>query len=187
MGAQGVFSWMLACVVLLLCIPEAQPVDKNRSYYDILNVEPTATNKQIKKAFRTLAIKYHPDKNKSSDAEKLFREGAEAYEVLSNKEKRRLYDQLGHEAFQQNESSPDPEYEYEPSFSFSFGDMFMNDFDDDDYDDDDLEDPHFHWRSFYQKDEDGPFEHYSFHGFNFCDPMYSFYHIGGDENDNDHD
>uniref|UniRef100_A0A673BTF6 DnaJ homolog subfamily B member 9 n=1 Tax=Sphaeramia orbicularis TaxID=375764 RepID=A0A673BTF6_9TELE len=48
--------------------------DALRNYYDTLNVEPTATDNQIKKAFRSLAVKYHPDKNKSIDAEKNFRD-----------------------------------------------------------------------------------------------------------------
>uniref|UniRef100_A0A3Q3RMD9 DnaJ homolog subfamily B member 9 n=1 Tax=Mastacembelus armatus TaxID=205130 RepID=A0A3Q3RMD9_9TELE len=51
--------------------------ETSRNYYDTLNVEPTATDSQIKKAFRKLAKKYHPDKNKSDDAETTFREIAE--------------------------------------------------------------------------------------------------------------
>lgn len=73
----GVTHWMQACVVLQLCLSsEVLPAasQTSRSYYDALNVEPTATDSQIKKNFRKLAIKYHPDKNKSADAEKTFRE-----------------------------------------------------------------------------------------------------------------
>lgn len=66
-------------MVLQLCLSEVLPVasETRRSYYDTLNVEPTATDSQIKKNFRKLARKFHPDKNKSADAEKTFREIAE--------------------------------------------------------------------------------------------------------------
>uniref|UniRef100_A0A3B4TQJ1 DnaJ homolog subfamily B member 9 n=2 Tax=Seriola TaxID=8160 RepID=A0A3B4TQJ1_SERDU len=76
---QGLLHWMQACVVLLLCLSEAVPAasETNRNYYDTLSIESTATDSQIKKAFRKLAIKHHPDKNKSADAEKTFREIAE--------------------------------------------------------------------------------------------------------------
>ncbi len=70
-----------------------------RDYYDILGVSRTATEDELKKAYRKLAIKYHPDKNPDNkEAEDKFKEGAEAYEVLSNAEKRRKYDQFGHQA-----------------------------------------------------------------------------------------
>lgn len=79
MAVQADIHWMQAFVVLLLCLSEALPAasETSRTYYDTLDVEPTATDIQIKKAFRKLAIKYHPDKNKSADAEKTFREIAE--------------------------------------------------------------------------------------------------------------
>ncbi|KAM7422410.1 hypothetical protein PAMA_010453 [Pampus argenteus] len=176
MTVRGVFHWMQACVVLLLCLSEALSADSQttRNYYETLNVEPTATDSQIKKAFRKLAIKYHPDKNKSVDAEKTFREIAEAYKVLSNKENRRLYDSLGHEAFLNDESSVNPEDEHEQSFHFSFSDLFQ-DFNDAFFE----EETHFHW-SFPQdwEDEDGLYEHYSFEG-----PAQYFYF--GDENENE--
>lgn len=73
----GVFHWMQTCMVLQLFLSEVLPAASERSYYDTLNVEPTATYSQIKKNFRKLAMKYHPDKNKSADAEKTFREIAE--------------------------------------------------------------------------------------------------------------
>lgn len=68
-------------------------MDKN--YYKILGIEKTATDDEIKKAYRKLALKYHPDKNKSPEAEGRFKEIAEAYEVLSDKKKRQLFDQYG--------------------------------------------------------------------------------------------
>lgn len=68
-----------------------------RDFYDILGVTKNATAEEIKKAYRKLAIKYHPDKNPNDkSAEDKFKEAAEAYEVLSNPEKKQRYDQFGH-------------------------------------------------------------------------------------------
>ncbi|AFD06025.1 molecular chaperone DnaJ [Solitalea canadensis] len=70
-----------------------------RDYYDILGVSRSASAEEIKKAYRKLAIKYHPDKNPGDkEAEDNFKEAAEAYEILSNAEKRQRYDQFGHRA-----------------------------------------------------------------------------------------
>lgn len=69
----------LMTAVVLVCLSGAQPAssEMSRNYYSTLGVEPTATERQIKKAFYKLAKKYHPDKNKSSEAEKTFRNLAE--------------------------------------------------------------------------------------------------------------
>ena len=67
-----------------------------RDYYQVLGVDRGATDEQIKKAFRRLARQYHPDVNKSADAETQFKEINEAYEVLSDQEKRSVYDRFGH-------------------------------------------------------------------------------------------
>jgi molecular chaperone DnaJ len=69
-----------------------------RDYYKVLGVSKNANEKDIKQAYRKLAIKYHPDRNEGNkDAEEKFKEAAEAYEVLSNQEKRARYDQFGHQ------------------------------------------------------------------------------------------
>jgi len=68
-----------------------------RDYYEVLGVSRSADKDEIKKAYRKLALKYHPDKNPDNkDAEEKFKEANEAYEVLSNDDKRRRYDQFGH-------------------------------------------------------------------------------------------
>ena len=70
---------------------------EKRDYYEILEVTKTATVEEIKKAYRKKAIQYHPDKNQGDkEAEEKFKEAAEAYDVLSNPEKRSRYDQFGH-------------------------------------------------------------------------------------------
>jgi molecular chaperone DnaJ len=74
--------------------------DQKRDYYEVLGVEKSADEATIKKAYRTLAKKYHPDMNPgNAEAEQKFKEASEAYAVLSDTEKRRQYDQFGHAAF----------------------------------------------------------------------------------------
>jgi len=72
-------------------------MSEKRDYYDVLGVSKNASSSEIKKAYRKLALKYHPDKNEGDvGAESKFKEAAEAYEVLSNSEKKSRYDQFGH-------------------------------------------------------------------------------------------
>ena len=68
-----------------------------KDYYKTLGLARSATNDDVKKAYRKMALKFHPDKNKSAGAEERFKEIAEAYEVLSDKKKREIYDQYGEE------------------------------------------------------------------------------------------
>src|SRR5471030_3275174 len=73
-----------------------------RDYYEVLTVERSADGETIKKSYRKLAVKYHPDKNPGDKtAEDKFKELGEAYEVLSNPDKRSAYDRFGHQAFTQ--------------------------------------------------------------------------------------
>ena len=70
-------------------------------FYDILGVSKSATPDEIKKAYRKKALKYHPDKNPDDkSAEEKFKKAAEAYEVLSDPDKKARYDQFGHQAFE---------------------------------------------------------------------------------------
>ena len=72
-----------------------------RDYYEVLGVKKSSSKDEIKKAYRKLALKYHPDKNKGDKgAEEKFKEGSEAYHVLSDDKRRENYDQFGHAAFQ---------------------------------------------------------------------------------------
>lgn len=72
-----------------------------RDYYEVLGVNKSASADEIKKAYRKMAIKYHPDKNPGDkEAEEKFKEAAEAYDVLSDQQKRSKYDQFGHAAFE---------------------------------------------------------------------------------------
>lgn len=91
-------SFMIFFLLVLMVAEECligATAGTNDDYYEILGVDKKASEKQIKKAFRQLAMKYHPDKNKSKGAVKRFREIAEAYEVLSDPKKRKEYDQQG--------------------------------------------------------------------------------------------
>ena len=77
-------------------------MNNKRDYYEVLGVSKTATDEEIKRAFRVLAKKYHPDVNKEEGAAEKFKEIGEAYSVLSDKNKRAQYDQFGHAAFDGN-------------------------------------------------------------------------------------
>lgn len=93
-----------------------------RDYYEILNVSRNASDGEIKKAYRKLAIQYHPDKNTGDpEAEEKFKEAAEAYEVLSDPDKRARYDQFGHDGLQGSGFSG---FNNMDDIFSSFGDIF---------------------------------------------------------------
>src|SRR6201996_2576276 len=77
-----------------------------RDYYEILGVSRDAEDGEIKKAFRRLARELHPDVNSEPDAEERFKEAAEAYEVLSDSDRRATYDRYGHEGLRQGGYAP---------------------------------------------------------------------------------
>lgn len=97
-----------------------------RDYYEVLGVSKGADAEEIKKAYRKMAIKYHPDKNPGNkEAEEKFKEAAEAYEVLSNAEKRQRYDQFGHAGVGSSAASGGQGGSFSMDDIFSqFGDIF---------------------------------------------------------------
>lgn len=98
-----------------------------RDYYEILDVTKTSTSDEIKKAYRKVAMKYHPDRNPGDkEAEEKFKEAAEAYEVLSDADKRARYDRYGHQAFSGAGGFHGGNVNMEDIFS-QFGDIFGND------------------------------------------------------------
>ncbi len=94
-----------------------------RDYYEVLGVAKTADDKDIKKAYRRLAMEFHPDRNKSPEAEEKFKEASEAYEVLSDPNKRRVYDRAGFEGLRGQGFQGFSGVGVEDIFS-SFGDIF---------------------------------------------------------------
>lgn len=80
----------------------------HKDYYTLLGVGKSASLDEVKKAYRKLALEYHPDRNKSKEAEEKFKEITKAYEVLANDEKRKMYDQVGHTAFEQGAGGQGP-------------------------------------------------------------------------------
>ena len=112
----------------------------NRDYYEILNVSQSASQEEIKRAYRKLAATYHPDRNKSPDAEEKFKAVGEAYEVLSDPDKRKTYDtygKAGYEQFSRQQGAPGGAQNWQDfssvfdmgDFSDLFGGLFGNFFD----------------------------------------------------------
>jgi molecular chaperone DnaJ len=95
-----------------------------QDYYEILGITKSATKQEIKKAYRKMAIKYHPDKNPDNkEAEAKFKLAAEAYEVLGNEEKKAKYDRFGHAAFEGGQGFGGGGMNMDDIFS-NFGDIF---------------------------------------------------------------
>lgn len=128
---------MWSCTLLTM----AAIASCTKDYYEVLGVERNADEKEIKKAFRKLAIQFHPDKNKEKGAEEKFREIAEAYEVLSDEDKRKEYDMVGHAGYTKTGGGGERPFNHAFHFNFDdlfaefdnfpgFGDSFSRDFDD---------------------------------------------------------
>ncbi len=98
-----------------------------RDFYDVLGVPKNASDEEIKKAYRKLAMKYHPDRNQgdaAKEAEVKFKEAKEAYEMLSDADKRAAYDQYGHAGVDPNMRGGGPGAEGFGGFAEAFGDIF---------------------------------------------------------------
>lgn len=105
---------------------ECDKVIAKKDYYDVLGLSKTATPEEIKKAYKRMAIKFHPDKNHSKHAEDAFKKISQAYQVLSDAEKRKFYDTYGteEEAREQYYRQQHQEY-YEDIDPFNIFEMFM--------------------------------------------------------------
>ncbi|CAF0758638.1 unnamed protein product [Rotaria sordida] len=101
---------LIVCIIIVAC----------KDYYEILGVKRDASDKEIKRRFRQLALKYHPDKNKDPKAEDKFRSIAEAYDILSDPTKREQYDWHGHESFTSSNSN------HYSNFHFNMNDFFQH-------------------------------------------------------------
>jgi molecular chaperone DnaJ len=99
---------------------------EKRDYYEVLSVQKNANKDQIKDSYRKLAMQYHPDRNKSPEAEEKFKEISEAYAVLSDDQKRRQYDSLGHQGFDQQYTQEDifRGADFDTVFGGGFNDIF---------------------------------------------------------------
>ena len=97
-----------------------------RDYYEILGVNKSADEREIKKAYKRLAMKYHPDKNQDNkaEAEEKFKEVKEAYEILTDPQKKAAYDQYGHAAFENGGAGGFGGFNGSADFGDAFGDIF---------------------------------------------------------------
>jgi molecular chaperone DnaJ len=113
-----------------MTVSEEEQMATKRDYYEILGVPKNASDEEIKKAYRKLAMKYHPDRNEGDkNAEGKFKEAKEAYEMLSNAEKRAAYDQFGHAGVDPNMrggmgGGPEGFGGFAEAFGDIFGDIF---------------------------------------------------------------
>ena len=82
-----------------------------KNLYDILNVKPNADDETIRRAYHKLALKYHPDKNPTGDTEERFKDISEAYDILSDPNRRSMYDQGGYDSVQNSTSGNTPAFD----------------------------------------------------------------------------
>lgn len=116
---------MLYCRHYIEAEKEKDTVMAKRDYYEILGLKKDATAEQIKAAYRKLALKYHPDRNPDNkEAEEKFKEAAQAYEILSDAQKRKQYDQMGHSAFEGGGGGHHGQGMSMDDIFSSFGDIF---------------------------------------------------------------
>ncbi len=110
--------------LFIVCCGNSKPMAK-RDYYEILGIERNATEEEIRKAYRRLAMKYHPDRDPNNkQGEELFKEGKQAYEILSDAHKRAAYDQFGHAGV--DTSAAGAGFAQGGNFSDIFGDVFSD-------------------------------------------------------------
>lgn len=103
-------------------------------FYSVLGVSKSATQQEIKTAYRKLALKWHPDKNKSPEADTKFKEINKAYEILSDSKKREMYDQYGESAFSQGGQPGGQSYSYRQGpFSYTYSSQGGNPFENIDF------------------------------------------------------
>ncbi|XP_051974819.1 dnaJ homolog subfamily B member 9 [Xyrauchen texanus] len=117
--AQSVLT-VAVCILLI-----AELIVAEKDYYEILGVPKDASDRQIKKAFHKLAMSYHPDKNKSPDAEAKFREIAEAYETLSDDKRRQEYDEMRSSPYSREGTREGGDH-FHKHFNFNFDDLFTD-------------------------------------------------------------
>jgi DnaJ-class molecular chaperone len=92
---SSILFTFVSIMVMILMMSTTSAGEEKRDYYKVLEISKSASTREIKKAYRKLAVKYHPDKNPQNkeEAEEKFKEVAEAYEVLSDEELRKKYDE----------------------------------------------------------------------------------------------
>src|ERR1700756_4082555 len=101
--------------------------DRKRDYYEVLGLERTAGDEEVKKAYRRLAVQFHPDRNPGNkQAEEKFKEINEAYQVLSDPEKRSQYDRFGHAALQGTGAGGFGGFDFTQSLEEVFSDIFRD-------------------------------------------------------------
>ncbi|KAF7459273.1 putative DnaJ protein [Cryptosporidium felis] len=114
---------MKGIFITILCIIYGINTIYGRSYYDILGIKRNSSESEIKKAYRQMSLKYHPDRNTSPNASEKFKEIAGAYEVLVDPEKRAIYDKYGEEGLKQHGDGFQARDPFD-LFSMGFGNLF---------------------------------------------------------------